>query len=567
MKMASRKTEFTSTCLICFETRALKIVGRCNHNFCTECLSTVFDSRESGSEVFLCPTCQKDCPRPSDGVKGLLDFTGIAVDQESETITVLDSPEQTEGLEPSTTSVEVKESAPDNVVIAKCQICLHRKKDAQAVVMCIDCGHFYYCQDCSDVHAKNKATRDHSVAALRPDRQDEAAKCKLHSTDLMSYCQNCNTTVCTVCVMLDHGDHDIENLRDTIQSKVGQVSAMLEKEESKLKELEILKQELTALEVEAQTVDQQKSLIKKIEDHAQTCIDKTITWKEQRKAQVATDFKVVRDIPECLKTVSEAIEKIREPLNRASRLLSQTEHHPDYLEKLVSRQQDLESIGRVDVGDEVEGREYKAKLSELRRKYILFIPAMDFKCGKLGPSNAFPGSRFSFSLPEAQATGGAALPVQPPRHIVFTHSEPYFSPIMPLPELVVQTTGEEEETVLYKNDRARLYRFSEGEWKERGTGPVKLLKNETNGKVRFLMRRERVLKICANHFLHGGMTLTPMKASQNAYMWCAQDFSEVQLKNEQFALRFRTEEMATEFRDNFLKAVEHAESSGKERET
>lgn len=38
------------------------------------------------------------------------------------------------------------------------------------------------------------------------------------------------------------------------------------------------------------------------------------------------------------------------------------------------------------------------------------------------------------------------------------------------------------------------------EWKERGTGEIKLLKHNETGKIRVLMRREKTLKICANHY-------------------------------------------------------------------
>lgn len=51
--------------------------------------------------------------------------------------------------------------------------------------------------------------------------------------------------------------------------------------------------------------------------------------------------------------------------------------------------------------------------------------------------------------------------------------------------------------------RAKLYRFASEndppEWKERGTGDVKLLKHKEKGTIRLLMRRDRTLKICANH--------------------------------------------------------------------
>ena len=48
--------------------------------------------------------------------------------------------------------------------------------------------------------------------------------------------------------------------------------------------------------------------------------------------------------------------------------------------------------------------------------------------------------------------------------------------------------------------RAKLFRFDKEkqEWKERGTGEIKLLKS-TEGKIRCLMRRDGTFKICANH--------------------------------------------------------------------
>jgi Ran-binding protein 1 len=61
--------------------------------------------------------------------------------------------------------------------------------------------------------------------------------------------------------------------------------------------------------------------------------------------------------------------------------------------------------------------------------------------------------------------------------------------------------------------RAKLFKFvkapkkegedapaTAGEWKERGTGDVRLLKHKENAKVRLVMRREKTLKVCANHY-------------------------------------------------------------------
>ena len=53
-----------------------------------------------------------------------------------------------------------------------------------------------------------------------------------------------------------------------------------------------------------------------------------------------------------------------------------------------------------------------------------------------------------------------------------------------------------------KFSRAKLFRFDDAskQWKERGTGEAKFLQHKDTKKVRFLMRRDKTLKICANHY-------------------------------------------------------------------
>ena len=58
--------------------------------------------------------------------------------------------------------------------------------------------------------------------------------------------------------------------------------------------------------------------------------------------------------------------------------------------------------------------------------------------------------------------------------------------------------------------RAKLFKFDRDsrEWKERGTGDVRLLKHKENGKTRLVMRRDKTLKVCANHY---GGSIRPRK--------------------------------------------------------
>ena len=121
----------------------------------------------------------------------------------------------------------------------------------------------------------------------------------------------------------------------------------------------------------------------------------------------------------------------------------------------------------------------------------------------------------------------------------------HFEPVVHLEKVDVKTMEEDEE-VLYKV-RAKLFRFDTDakEWKERGTGDCKFLKNKKTNKVRILMRRDKTLKICANHIIAPEYTLKPNVGSAEGE---AEAFT--------FAIRFGSKENADKFKEEFEKAQE-----------
>lgn len=134
--------------------------------------------------------------------------------------------------------------------------------------------------------------------------------------------------------------------------------------------------------------------------------------------------------------------------------------------------------------------------------------------------------------------------------------DPYFEPIVPLPELVEVKTGEEDEDVLFKH-RAKVYRYcgETKQWKERGVGDIKILRHQTTGVHRVLLRRDQVHKIAANHRITPEMELKPLASSETAWCWYAMDFSEgheAQGSLEHLAVRFKTADTAKEFKDQFV---------------
>jgi len=70
----------------------------------------------------------------------------------------------------------------------------------------------------------------------------------------------------------------------------------------------------------------------------------------------------------------------------------------------------------------------------------------------------------------------------------------HFEPVIEMPDKIEVITGEEDDDVMFEH-RAKLYRFQDKQWKERGLGNVKILRHRETGKCRLLMRREQVLKV------------------------------------------------------------------------
>ena len=129
-------------------------------------------------------------------------------------------------------------------------------------------------------------------------------------------------------------------------------------------------------------------------------------------------------------------------------------------------------------------------------------------------------------------------------------SSPVFEPLVSLPLIEELNSGEEDEKVLFCN-RAKLYRFDNCQWKERGVGNMKILKHQISGKARLLMRRDQILKLCCNHFISGNMSITEMKGSSEL-AWCTNcDFSDGVSKPETFAIKFKYRETGSVFKQIF----------------
>eukprot|EP01059_Diplonema_ambulator_P025011 TRINITY_DN4195_c0_g1_i1.p2 TRINITY_DN4195_c0_g1~~TRINITY_DN4195_c0_g1_i1.p2 ORF type:complete len:164 (+),score=84.15 TRINITY_DN4195_c0_g1_i1:102-593(+) len=121
-------------------------------------------------------------------------------------------------------------------------------------------------------------------------------------------------------------------------------------------------------------------------------------------------------------------------------------------------------------------------------------------------------------------------------------------------ELVKTATGEEQEECIWKA-RAKAYRFDEGEneWKERGVGEMKFLKDKESGRVRMLMRREMIHKICVCINLKECAPLKEHAENNKAWVFSGMDYSEEEdATRETICIKFTTPENAKAFKENFI---------------
>jgi len=132
----------------------------------------------------------------------------------------------------------------------------------------------------------------------------------------------------------------------------------------------------------------------------------------------------------------------------------------------------------------------------------------------------------------------------------------HFEPVIKLTEQIEAKTHEEDEDVLFKM-RAKLFRFetTASEWKERGTGEVRLLAHKVTHRCRLVMRRDKTFKVCANHSITSDMRLQPNIGSDRSWVWkVAADVSDGEPTSETLAIRFANAENANYFKAKFEEA-------------
>lgn len=108
------------------------------------------------------------------------------------------------------------------------------------------------------------------------------------------------------------------------------------------------------------------------------------------------------------------------------------------------------------------------------------------------------------------------------------------------PEPMRPRTDEEGLDVLYE-EQCELFQFTE--WKERGVGKMKILRDPNNSTIQLLMKTDLEHKVCCNQLLSTIHDMKPMTTTNRAWYWDSTDYSDNEPKYDTLCVQFRTVQM------------------------
>jgi flagellar biosynthesis/type III secretory pathway protein FliH len=335
------------------------MLSTCKHIFCRQCLSDHFTKSAPESTVLACPTCQVESPLPKNGVDGFVDYSKGGVDEEE-----VKGADGRDGDIPSETEVQEE--------VQQCLCCKYKTSaNVQAVNICEDCGHCPMCNNCTEIHGKYKATKDHVVTPLKSLKGEEDTRCEVHDQLFKHYCSTCSKPVCHVCIMIEHGDHEVLKIGETLRDLVREMTAITKQREAQLKDLRKIEKDLK--EKQSTALGERATLVKAIEDQAEKFIEEAIRQKNALKAKVNAAYIMIDDVTATMETIPNIAQQLDESIIRANRMLSGRALHLNDLEKLTAIRESLENYGKL--ADEIDWKVHLKDYQQVQQRKPGFEPS------------------------------------------------------------------------------------------------------------------------------------------------------------------------------------------------
>ncbi|XP_052454945.1 E3 ubiquitin/ISG15 ligase TRIM25 isoform X2 [Carassius gibelio] len=170
-------------CSICLDVFTDPVSTPCGHNFCKTCLNEHWDN----SQTCSCPNCKETFKQRPD-------------------------------LKINTTLREIvghyKTKSPEKNPEVLCDICEERK--LKALKSCLVCQSSY-CETHLEPHLRVKGLKKHKL--MDPVSNLEDYICQKHEKPLELFCRDDQTSVCSVCTVKEHANHNTVPIEEESQQK------------------------------------------------------------------------------------------------------------------------------------------------------------------------------------------------------------------------------------------------------------------------------------------------------------------------------------------------------------
>ncbi|KAM9845983.1 E3 ubiquitin-protein ligase TRIM21-like [Aulostomus maculatus] len=298
MSAASRPpSEDQFLCSICLDVFTEPVSTPCGHNFCKNCITTHWNSRDSPT----CPLCKKSfSSKPELQVNTLF----------SEAVAHLRQRSQQEACSGSS---QQQVAEPGEV---QCDVCTGTK--VKALKSCLVCL-VSYCENHLEHHLTVPVLRKHQL--ISPVENLEGRLCMKHKKPLEFFCKTHQMCVCLHCIYSDHKTHDVVPLEEEYEGKVVE----LRKTEAEIQQM-ILKRRLKVQEIQ----------------HSVDLSEEDASRKIEEVIQIFTALKesVERSLNELLEAMEE---KRRTAKNQAEDLIQELQQK---ISELMERSSEVEQLSR-----------------------------------------------------------------------------------------------------------------------------------------------------------------------------------------------------------------------------
>ncbi|XP_063736154.1 E3 ubiquitin/ISG15 ligase TRIM25-like [Eleginops maclovinus] len=269
--MALRLDQEKLCCSVCLDLPKDPATLPCGHSCCMSCVESHWDEEA----VYSCPRCKQTfSPRPVLVISSM--FAALL-----------------EALK-KTVPADRFSAAPGDLT---CDFCTGRK--LKALKSCLVCR-VSYCELHLQPHYESPAFKTHTL--VKPSENLQEKFCSRHDEVMKIFCRTDQQTICVLCSMDDHKDHDTVSAVEERKERRSELAMSVQKIKQRIDDLEtdvtVLQQEVAAINHSADEVVQNSEVIFK--DLVSVIEERSSAVKEEIRSQAKTEVSRVKGLQEKL---------------------------------------------------------------------------------------------------------------------------------------------------------------------------------------------------------------------------------------------------------------------------